>query len=502
MRAAFGAWLLTVVRTVALAEEQRGNLFYTRPLPDGSPDPVAVVALPTVATAAAGAEGTQPMDSSDTEDAVPESSTKKAKPIAIGAAAVAAAASAAVAASQSEVTLGLGAQLINVVLSMMELSRTHSRRYNEYFLFIRQFLQLGPVQRTHVACGLFPTFANRPVRAMTLFIDYFMGECSPIYKELPAAQQTRTSLTARVVGERIDLTEYFWTFWELTRSFDTGASLPMTQHPKAVLLHGQPMSMSGTDRLMWARQDMLAALIKQNYNAAAVAEIVPYWCWENVHHTNLLVPLVAEAFMKAFEPASFEDYWKILRALLNLSDSLRPSRVARLLDGSGVDGGVFQYLRQRSMMHSDATARCLVSLSELIEGNEAVLVWLLSNTVKWQWVIDFLTKEEYAAARMTYAGVAGVSVVNVGPVAGTAAVGAGPAQGVVPPAGGWRANPLRQMDTDVSTVEMDEGDKDMYENIPGLVPARVGFDDLDDDDDDDYNRDFQAQRWSGHGGHH
>jgi len=351
------------------------------------------------------------------------------------------------------------------------------------------------VQRTHLACGLFPTFANRPVRILTLFIDYFMGECSPIYKELPLQQQTRTSLSSRIAGERLDLVEYFWTFWEVMRSFDTGSPM-MAQHPKAVLLNAQAVSLSGTDRMMWDRRDMLSALIKQNYNAHAVAEIYPYWCWENQNQTQLLVPIAGSSFAQAYDWLGLESHWEIVAGLLRLDDSLSSWRVSKLLDGGDRGEGAIQKLRASTVMHPDPTARCLVSLATLLDV-PAVLAWFKANVIKWQWIVDFLVREEHAPSRRLYASVGALTLTAAPPAAGASAQTVPPSAGGSGDAGVWHTNPIRRGDSDMSTIEMDN-DLEMYQapTMPGLSAASDAYEDEDDEDDEDVA--YQRQRYNGH----
>ena len=228
VRVAFGRWLAAVLLTLVRAEEAAGGLFRTLPLDDSTKEPVALESV------------------------------------------------------------GLAGRVMDAVVALMELSRTHWRRFNEYFVLVRAMTAVSATTHRHVACGVYPSY-TRLMRPHALFTDYFMGEFSPYVRELPYERQDRAGLGNKMGGESADLRNYFWAWWEVLQGYDTGA------YPGRV-------PFGALDLSLWSKYDMLVSLIKQGYNPEVNGLMIAYFAYEHRANTLFFCKLASECYFKYVFP--------------------------------------------------------------------------------------------------------------------------------------------------------------------------------------------------------
>lgn len=275
--------------------------------------------------------------------------------------------------------LMLGGQLLDGLMSLFELSRSHWRRFNEYWLVLRDAAAQAPGARYHLASSMYPSYLpdKRLLSTFTLYVDYFMGEFSPFVKELPYAQQPdRATLGNKMGGEGADLVSHFWAMWEVVQALDTGAP-------------GRPggpfVSLSKDDVSIWRRSDMMVSLIKQGYNPQANALMVTYFQWEHKGWTLWFSKLLLDCFFKEMSAPVFE----VVMASLLLRDSLHPHRVQLMLGTA--HSGILATLRERRNHHPAVVLNQLTRLAELFDHDPETVSYMVHIQSVWfDWVEDFL----------------------------------------------------------------------------------------------------------------
>jgi hypothetical protein len=287
-------------------------------------------------------------------------------------------------ATQEQEPTGLAGKLMDAVLNLMELSRAHWRRFHEYFGLIRELCIESSAIRLHLACGWYQSYSPKPFRALTLYVDYFMGEFSPFYRELPYEKQLdRATLGNKMGGESADLRSHFWSMYEITRALDTGASKPTEERPGGSGV--AQIAPSKVDLSMWFKTDMMVSLIKQAYNAAANAQMVTYWCWEHREHTDWFTKVVMDCFFKEQSSGIFD----VVVAMLSMSDSLTPLRVARMIGDKS--GGVLTAIRERRAYQGSSAIEHLGKLAALFPVNAVLVSYLRFCSESWKmWLPEFL----------------------------------------------------------------------------------------------------------------
>ncbi len=320
VRAAFHRWLCVVVAVLAKAEEEAGGLLRTLPLDD---------------------------------------STKEAVPIEM---------------------VGLTGRVIDAVMNMMEASRVHWRRFNEYFLTVRFMASCSEAARCHIACGVYPSY-TRLMRPHALFVDYFMGEFSPFVRDLPYDRQDRAGLGNKMGGEQADLKTYFWAWWEILQAYDTGS-------------YQGRVPMSQLDTTMWGKHDMLLSLIKQGYNPQVNGLMLSYFVYEHRANTLFFCKMITECYFKDSSAPIFE----VMLALLCVRDSLRPSRINLIVSP------FLQTLYERRTYlshHQPTIAPQLLRLAQLLDNDSVLVSYMTSHRGKWDlWLSDYALKDKELVDRL------------------------------------------------------------------------------------------------------
>ena len=287
--------------------------------------------------------------------------------------------------------IGLAGQLLDALMGLMESSRAHWRRFHQYWILLRDVAAATPGARLHLACGVYPSYAGRPMRILTMFVDYFMGEFSPFTRELPRDKQDRAVLGNKMGGESADLTDHFWAMQELVRAFDTGAP---GERPEAVSVQ---TTLSATDVSMWRRADMMGSLVKQGYNPEATGLIVAHFVWEHKGWTDWFNRLLQDALFKDMQLG----VWTVVLGVLRVSDSMQPLRAMVLL-GDGAHQGALSLLRERRNFHQASVAAMLVELGEIMVDFPVIAAYMRHVAPVWQpWLTDFCYTYNYKDAKAT-----------------------------------------------------------------------------------------------------
>lgn len=201
------------------------------------------------------------------------------------------------------------------------------------------------------------------------------------------------------------------------------------------------------------------------------------------------------AYRAHYESKSLEGCWEILHALVFLDDSLRPARLERLL-GTEKFVGAIQTLRDRRVSAADFVYKCISQLVFPLDVDAGLKTWFLQHPMQWQWIVDWLYKEEHQAVRQK---LLALGVVVAAPVGGGAGAGGSYAQhltggGMYAQAQVWPPQSLRTGGDDSATMDVsDDADDDMYGNIP--LPSRKGGATYDADDDDEFNEVYASSRF-------
>lgn len=282
--------------------------------------------------------------------------------------------------------IGLVGKLLDTIMGMLELSRSHWRRFGEYFVFIRQSADLSASHRVHYATGLYPSF-TRPMRFLTLFVDFFMGEFSPFVKQLPYDKiADRATLGNKMGGENADLTDHFWCMWEIMRCLDTGSD-KLNTFPLAVPgPGGKFVQPSRVDLDMWFKSDMMTALLKQGYNVPANSLFATYWSWENQKNSTWFNKMIVDSLLKA-DRDQFAGVFSVGLALLQIKDSLRVWRVACLL---GDSSNMIVALKERRSYYTLTVQQLLARLIETLGQDDVIASWFAWAEPQWRWMVEFL----------------------------------------------------------------------------------------------------------------
>lgn len=274
-----------------------------------------------------------------------------------------------------DVAVGLVGKLIDAIMSMFEVSRACWRRFNEYFVMIRNLTSLSDELRVHVACGLYPSY-TRPMHPLALYVDYFMGEFSPFVRELPYDRQDRTPLGSKIHGESADLRSFFWAMHDVVRCLDVGAAI---NYP------GRLVVPSKLDIEMWEKQDMLASLIKQGYNPEANALLIGHFCCEHKRYTIMFAKMVGDCYYRESSGAVFE----VLLHLLTIGDSFRLYRIETLLHG------FLTVLAERKLQNVAGIATQLMRLFSLFETDPIIVSYMMFSRHFWEpFMFHYVGKEK------------------------------------------------------------------------------------------------------------
>lgn len=268
-------------------------------------------------------------------------------------------------------------RFMDAVLSLLEESRNHWRKFKQYFLVIRDFALLGYRERNYL-------FSRNII---FLYADYFMGK--------PKRGQTRR-VSVMDHFNLPDLTEFIATISILTRGCRNGAPLDKG-YPPTTIQQGLVPTMPKKEKKQLLDKLFFSNLLEMDYNPEAAIEIMYHLSWENMKKSKFVLDVILSEINQGWNNEKIPVFFNLLLHILKLKDSFQNTRIIISLSpfstGNSSCKGLLGLIRECHTSFPRYVADLIRFLLKLAYADEAITSYLQKQKREIQWIEQYLSSK-------------------------------------------------------------------------------------------------------------
>eukprot|EP01130_Rhizamoeba_saxonica_P015756 TRINITY_DN711_c6_g1_i1.p1 TRINITY_DN711_c6_g1~~TRINITY_DN711_c6_g1_i1.p1 ORF type:complete len:2276 (-),score=421.97 TRINITY_DN711_c6_g1_i1:69-6896(-) len=216
------------------------------------------------------------------------------------------------------------------MLSIMENTRHHWRRFHQYFMIFDIYLSLGQKERR---------FMNSKELISSL-IEYYMGQYSPEW----ILDRDRVK-----IGVRVEYTDDVPKLQYLMRSMChcvLACKPPNSNHELYDLL-----PMSSRDVTFLTRDDFFVSFLKQGYCVQSVIKMVHHMIYDDENRSLMVASSISQSISKATD-TQIGGVLQIFESILNITDSLQKWRALHFINSPNLNFGILHALELMNTANS------------------------------------------------------------------------------------------------------------------------------------------------------
>jgi hypothetical protein len=234
------------------------------------------------------------------------------------------------------------------MLSYLEFTRQHWRRFTQYFYLLRDFGMIGPYERLYLT--------RKHIVGLT--VDYYMGPFSPNLK--PNQQRTRIGDT----NSPADLKYFMMVMAIGVRSHATEGSAKSGQIPPTAFEGNSEFPpLPDEERRLLFNREFFASMIKQGYHVESTRDILAHWTFEDMERTQWMLEILMDLICRANWNAC-DNLFAAFEALLEVHDSIEYWRVEVALNL--VDNGMLDIINHYKDRYPKFTQTCIKFVTQLM----------------------------------------------------------------------------------------------------------------------------------------
>ena len=267
-------------------------------------------------------------------------------------------------------------QFIQYLLSLLYLTRTNWRRFNQYFLILLQYAKTGHAERDLlVKHGV-----------ISLLINYYMGEYSPMN---PPELKEIVPIYSESVKKKTEPGPQLCEFFDLLSLVVRACYTEGQQHSQTVAKSSTPGAdkhktpMSPQDEKLITNQTFFVSCLKEDYNIGAWGPIVAHLAWESKTQTLFWAKRLADLVCRA-DWVSYQPYFSLYKSLFRVRDSLEIWRSMLAVNWAKGSSGLLDIIFYYAPNHPRFTRVAIRLFLEVVQENPYAAAIAYHSQQEWR----------------------------------------------------------------------------------------------------------------------